>query len=253
LADSALRLYPLPVRETSPERIYEDLELPPAGYGDLSRPYVIINMVTSLDGRTTVQGKAARIGGEIDRQVMRNLRAKADAVMIGANTLRAERLSLGLDEADAGSQPLGVILTNTGDVPLERNLIKSETQKVLVLVSENVPPASVSRLRRHAEVLRARARPDGSVDIEDALKILKTEHGVTVVLTEGGPTLNHALVSGKLADELFLTLASRLLGGVSHEARGIVAGPALSGEGAKLAEAYLAGDELFLRYAISQP
>ena len=228
-------------------RLYEDLALPPALHRDPSRPYVLIKIVSSLDGRTTVGGKAAPIGSETDRQVMRSLRSKADAVMIGANTLRAERLSLGLD-GTAASQPLAVILTNTGNVPLESYLIRSERQRVLVVVPEDCPEDSVvGRLRGQAEVLRAPTTPCGSIDLEGALKVLKAEYGVDLLLIEGGPTLNHALISRNLADELFLTLAPKLLGG---DALTILDGPALAATDVRLLSAQLVGDELFLRYSL---
>jgi 2,5-diamino-6-(ribosylamino)-4(3H)-pyrimidinone 5'-phosphate reductase len=243
--NNALRLYPLPPQKMGAHRIYKDLELPPAGRRDASRPYVLINMVSSLDGMTTVHGKAARIGSETDRQVMRTLRSKADAVMIGANTLRAERLSLGLDEP-AESQPVAIVLTNTGALPMESHLIRHERQRVLVLVPENLPENTVSRLRRHADVLRVPTTPRGPIDLEGALEILKAEHAVDLLLVEGGPTLNHALISRNLANEFFLTLAPKLLGGTSGEAQTILSGPAP--RVVSLLSAYLAGDELFLRY-----
>ena len=87
-----LRLYPPPRQEVS--AIYEDLS--PSWRRDGERPYVILNMVSSLDGRTAIEGKAAGIGSTTDRKTMRTLRSKVDAVMIGAGTLRAEKLSLGL-------------------------------------------------------------------------------------------------------------------------------------------------------------
>ena len=250
MSDNILRLYPLPPRETSPLAIYEDLV--PAERRDPSRPYVLVNMVSSLDGRTTVKGKAARIGSETDRQVMRTLRSGADAVMIGANTLRAEKLTLGLDDP-AGAQPLAVILTNTGDLPLESHLIRRERQKVLAVVPDSCPEEAVRRLRRRADVLLTPPTPCGAIDLEEALKVLKTEHGVYRLLIEGGPTLNHALISRNLSDELFLTLAPKLLGGTLCETLTVLNGPALATRDIrdiKLISAHLAGDELFLRYVL---
>ena len=234
----------------SAHRIYQDLELPPAGRRDARRPYVLINMVSSLDGRTTVEGGAAHIGGETDRQVMRTLRSKADAVMIGAGTLRAERLSLGLDEP-AESQPTAIVLTNTGALPLESHLIRHERQRVLVLVPESCPEEVVSRLSRRSDVLRSPTTRCGAIDMEEALKVLTAEHAVDLLLVEGGPTLNHALISRNLADELFLTLAPKLLGGSRDEALGILKGQRVSPEEPRLVNllsVHAAGDELFLRY-----
>jgi 2,5-diamino-6-(ribosylamino)-4(3H)-pyrimidinone 5'-phosphate reductase len=245
LTGKILKLYPLPAREL--EEIYEDLELPPPEDRDPSRPCVIINMVSSVDGRTAMGGKASRIGSETDRQAMRTLRSKVDAVMIGAGTLRAERLSLGLD--DPGPQPLAVIATRTGDVPLRRNLIAGEQQEVLVITTHRAPENLDDRLPDTARVLRAPETASGDLDLAEALRILKSEHTVEVLLVEGGPSLNHSLISANLADELFLTLAPKLLGGSTLTT---LDGPALVAGDLKLLSAYLAGDELFLRYALGR-
>ena len=240
-----LRLYPLPAREI--EAIYEDLELPPPERDDLWRPYVVINMVSSVDGRTAIGGKASRIGSEIDRQTMRILRSKADAVMIGAGTLRAERLSLGLDNP-VGPQPLAVIVTTSGNVPLESNLIVGERQEVLVITSENVTIRCSEHRPRVLQVSRDRS---GNIDLAQALKILKAEYTIESLLVEGGPKLSHSLISQDLADELFLTLAPKLLGGTLGESLTILDGPALSARGTNLLSVYLDGGELFLRYVIN--
>lgn len=205
-----------------------------------------MNMVSSVDGRTTVEGKSSRIGSETDRQTMRTLRSKADAVMVGAGTLRAERLTLGLDDP-AWPQPLAVIATSSGDVPLEGNLIAGEGQEVLVVVREEV----TVRPGDH-RVLRLPADGSGNIDLAEALEVLKAEEAVDLLLVEGGPRLNYSLVSQNLADELFLTLAPKLLGGTPRESLSIINGPILGERDINLLSAHLAGDELFLRYSLNQ-
>ena len=236
-------------------RIYEDLVLPPAGRLDARLPYVLINMVSSLDGRTNIKGKAARIGSETDRRVMRTLRSKADAVMVGANTLRAERLSLGLDEFFLGSQPLAVIVAGTGDLPLKTNLIIHERQEVLVIAAQGVPESKIAQLRGYAQVYRVPASPSGGVDLPETLETLRSERGVEVLVVEGGPRLCHSLISEGLVDELFLTLAPKLLGGACPEALTLLEGPELSllrTREPHLVSAHLFSDELFLRYRLSR-
>jgi riboflavin biosynthesis pyrimidine reductase len=177
--------------------------------------------------------------------------------MIGANTLRAERLSLGLDEP-AHSQPIAIILTNTGNLPLESNLIRHERQKVLVLVPESGLKEAMRGLGRCGDVVvyGAPRAQGGAIDLGAALEVLKDEHAVDLLLIEGGPTLNHALISEGLADELFLTLAPKLLGGSSSKELTILEGKPLPQEEkpppAKLLSVHLAGDELFLRYKIQR-
>lgn len=246
-----MRLYPLPAREIPSAAIHEDIEFPPPERRDPSRPYVILNVVASVDGRTTIQGKSSRIGSEVDRRAMRTLRSKADAVMIGANTLRAENLSLGLDEFSSGPQPIAVIVTETGDVPLETNLIVAEQQEVLVVIAQDTPESKINRLRERASVLRVPSAPSGGVNLQQTLEALRAERGVELLLVEGGPSLNHALISAHLADELFLTLAPKLLGGTPTESLAILNGPALVIRDINLISTHLAGNELFLRYRLT--
>lgn len=251
MADTALRLYPLPAREIFSGAIYKDIELPPSKRRDPLRPYVILNVVASVDGRTTIEGKSAGIGSEVDRRAMRNLRSKVDAVMIGANTLRSEKLSLGLDEpGDGTQQPLAVIVSKTGKVPLQSNLIVGDHQEVLVITTQDAPEDLDDRLRESARVLRVPATRSGDVELGMTLRILKTEHTVDLLLLEGGPSLNYALFSSNLVDELFLTLAPKMLGGTPDGVLSILNGPSLAPRDINLLSAHLAGDELFLRYGL---
>ena len=247
-----LRLYPPPGREVS--AIYEDLDLPPSWGRDGARPYVILNMVSSVDGRTAIEGKAAGIGSTTDRQTMRTLRSRADAVMIGAGTLRAEKLSLGLDPTERVPQPLAIIVTDTGNVPLQEHLVVKGGQEVLILLSEAAPKRVVERLRKLAPVIRAPADSTGSVDLEEALQALKAERGIESIVVEGGPSLNHALISRNLVDELFLTVAPELLGGTAAQTLTLLRGPTLAARDRptlELTSIHLAEDELFLRYSLT--
>jgi riboflavin-specific deaminase-like protein len=239
---------------------------------------VLINMVASLDGKATVGGKAGSIGSSTDRLLMRALRAHADAVMTGAGTLRAEKLTLAVPEnlalarASRGlkPQPLAVLVTATGDLPLEANLLGPSPDDLLILTSPETPKARLAALSARASVElvpKETANSPGEfassmagsglrLDMARGLEILKKRYAVEVLLVEGGPVLNHALVSLGLADELFLTLAPKLLGGERPDARTILEGPALSTRKTpkvELVSTHLFGDELFLRYALRPP
>jgi len=247
-----LKLYPPPGREVS--AVHEDLELPPIGRRDAARPYVMINMVSSVDGRSALEGKASGIGSATDRRTMRTLRSRADAVMIGAGTLRAEKLTLGLDEADGGRQPLAIIVTHTGEVPLEEHLIVKGGQEVLILLSDAAPERVVERLSNLALVMRLPADATGAVDLKRALLALQTERGIESLVVEGGPGLNHALIRCHLVDELFVTVAPELLGGSADQAITLLRGPTLPARDRPtldLVSIHLSGGELFLRYAMA--
>jgi 2,5-diamino-6-(ribosylamino)-4(3H)-pyrimidinone 5'-phosphate reductase len=257
------------------EDVYTDISLP--RHGEATRPYVVINMISSVDGKATVDGKVGPMGSRIDRTVMRTLRSQADAVMVGAGTLRAEKLTLSIPDPLARTRasrglnprPLAVVLTRSGDLPLPENLVDYAPDNLLILASPETTKARLADLSALARVevvelsrdTGASAPPlDPGLDVKRALTILKKRHAVDVLLVEGGPSLNHDLIREGLADELFLTIAPKLIGGVisgtKPDALTILEGPALSrrehqeGKGLRLMSIYLSNNELFLRYAL---
>ena len=254
-----LRLYPEPRALSGEEEIYHDLRLPLPESRLL--PYVIANMVSSVDGRSSVEGKASGIGSWADRGAMRALRSHVDAVMVGAGTLRAEKLNLGLDDPDA-RQPLAVIVGGTGDLPV-RERLKVRQQDVILAVPEGarVSGARVSGARVSAEtgldrltVIEAPSTGQGRVDLEWLLEHLRAEHAVGRLLVEGGPALNRAMIDAGLADEIFLTLAPKILSG---KEAAIVRGDDGEATGRShnlnLLSVHTSGSELFLRYRLESP
>jgi riboflavin-specific deaminase-like protein len=243
---AALRLFPPPARKAEGDGIYGDLMLPlPASS---SRPYVVINMVASVDGRSSRSGKASGIGGEADRRAMRELRSRVDAVMVGAGTLRAEKLDLGLDDP-AAEQPLALILCGRGSLPLAERLVESPQEILLVMSDDSTGPRGAVPAR--ARILRAPSSAPGRVDLRALLRALRSEHAVNRLLVEGGPVVNRTLIDEGLVDELFVTVAPKLLSG---EESSIVAGRAATNEPEDLAllSVHASGDELFLRYSLDR-
>ena len=221
-------------------------------------------MVSSLDGKATAHGKASGIGSQADRLIMGNLRAKADAVMTGAGTIRAEKLTLTVPEKLARArearglkpQPLAVVATVTGNVPLLENLLGSSPGNLLVLASSQTPEEHLIALSSYASievVPEAPAELGSGLDLSKTLTTIKETYSVETLLVEGGPALNHALISAGLADELFLTLAPRLAGGASEQALTILKGPVLPENlflEPKLLSLHLGGNEIYLRYSL---
>jgi 2,5-diamino-6-(ribosylamino)-4(3H)-pyrimidinone 5'-phosphate reductase len=268
--EPVLRLFPEPQDRLAVEDVYGSIAFPTTRNDpSASRPYVVVNMVSSLDGKVTASGKAGSIGSPTDRLLMRTLRSQADAVMIGAGTLRAEKLTLAIpknlevarEARGLRPQPLAVLATASGDLPLEANLLGgSSPDNLLVLASPETPEGHLTELSSRASVEVVPEAPDpgssGSrLDLARALETLKKRYAVDVLLVEGGPVLNHALVINGLADELFLTLAPKLLGGLRPGALTMLEGPAVPPQRTEpeLISVHLFGDELFLRYALRPP
>jgi riboflavin-specific deaminase-like protein len=233
--------------------IYNNIQFPRDTKSGNKRPYVFLNMVQSGDGRKAIEGKAAELGTDIDRSVMRTLRSRADAIMVGGGTVRAERLSLSLDAEDNRPVPRAVILTNTGDLPLEGNLMRDRRQHVLVLLSASADKGVEGRLGHLAEIRRVPATESGAIDLANALETMKSQYGIDILLCEGGPALNQVLISANLADELFVTMAPVLVGvNTNKEQMAFLNDQPGDPIPLRLISSHAVGDELFLRYSIAE-
>jgi len=214
-------------------------------HGD--RPYVVTNFVVTADGRATLQGRSGPIGSSIDTAMLVALRAVADAVMIGAGTMRAERYGRALkDPAKRAARernglepdPLMVLVSGRLDLPWDAPLFTEGGGHVVVFTASAAEAPSTAT---PVEVVR---HPDG-VDLADALRHLRAEHGVRALLCEGGPHLHGNLIRADLVDELFITLAPKLGGG---EGPGLASGLPEHERPLELKALLEADGELFARY-----
>ncbi len=212
--------------------------------GDLgfTSPCVYANFVTSLDGVVALGPEYPSSGSAIsgrepaDRFVMGLLRACADAVLIGAGTLRATPRHLwtpdhvcpqaapDFDELrrslKRATRPQLVVITASGDVPTEHPALQ-----VGALVATTADGASQleGRLPPACAILTADTGSAHALRMADVLAALHAQ-GHTAVLTEGGPQLIGHLLGEGLLDELFLTTSPVLAGRDGTSRPGVVAG-----------------------------
>ncbi len=211
-----------------------------AGYGgDLSfpapplwRPFLFSNLVASIDGIVAFGGLGASearvISGrsEDDHWLMGLLRASADAVIAGANTLRSDtrhtwtaRALRGADadaleawrvERGAAVNPLQCFVTASGALDPDAAVFQRPDLQAIVFTT----PEGASRLRlpSRVPVLQAPDEQGTGVDLRLALRTLRLEHGVRRLLCEGGPELFGGLLDIGLPDEVFHTVSPLLIG-----------------------------------------
>jgi riboflavin biosynthesis pyrimidine reductase len=187
-------------------RALDDLGLNELAHPD--RPYVVANMVASVDGRTTVEGRSAPLSDPADRVLFHALRGQVDAVLAGTGTLRTERYRRLIRQPERREErrsrglepdPLAVVLSRSGDIPSDIEMLTDPEQPRAIFTGDDADPAS-------------------------AFRRLREEHGVRSLLCEGGAILLGALLRAELVDELFFCLAPMLAGG---DGQVTVAGPAL--------------------------
>jgi riboflavin-specific deaminase-like protein len=189
------------------------------------RPWVLVNMIASLDGSITVDDRSGGLARPADREMFFALRGIADVVLAGAGTVRTEgygpaRPSASVRSARRGrgqtEVPAIAVLTRRLELDLEAPLFTAAEERPIILTCEAAPAERRSAAAAVAEVIVA---GEASVDLPAALRSLH-ERGVRAITCEGGPQVNGDLLLADLVDEWCLTLSPLLVGG--DAARAIV-------------------------------
>lgn len=180
------------------------------------RPYVITNFALTLDGHATISGRSGPIGSDADTAMLVGLRTRVDAVMIGAGTMRAERYGRVIGDPAKREQrereglshdPLMVIVSGRLELPWDAPLFTEGHGQILIATaSDEDPPETETQV----DVVRH----DEGIDLAALLTHVRREYEVRALLCEGGPRIHGQLVAGGLVDELFVTHAAKLGGGV---------------------------------------
>lgn len=223
------------IRETSLvelEQSYRSLNFPEAR---TDRPYVVINMVSSFDGCVTVadprtgEPSERGLGSSADKRVMQLLRSHADAVLNGAETLRISGSSPVVADEELRairrtrgqpSNPLAIIMTRDGErLPLDRDnpnsdFFYSKEFEAVIFVTSAATDSTVERISatgRSVEVIS-----ESADNIAELLSIARRKYNVKLLVCEGGPSINGALIGHGMADEFFMTFAPMIVGGGKH-------------------------------------
>jgi riboflavin biosynthesis pyrimidine reductase len=192
------------------------------------RPFLLVNMIATADGRATIAGRAGPIANRADYELFHALRTRVDAVMVGAETVRVESYG--------PMKPAGVLVTRSVNVPADVGLLRAPDNRVIVLTPS--PDRELPPVAAQVEYLRD--------DIAGGVRRLRTELGLRSVLSEGGPLILGELLQHGLVDELHLVIASKLSGGAPLT---IVSAPDLDPPlDLRLLTVHESGGYLFLRY-----
>jgi riboflavin biosynthesis pyrimidine reductase len=230
--------------------LIQSYAVPDRGVAD--RPFVRCNMISTLDGAVTMKGRSGNLGGAADRQVFQVLRSRADVILVGAGTVRAEgygparlddelrglRVSQGLSPVP----PIAVV-TRSGNLNWSSPFFTEAEERPMVMTTSGVDAGERGRGEHVADFV---VTGDDEVDPHQVLDHFKSR-GYRSVLLEGGPRLNADVVHVGLLDELCLTLSPRLVAGDGPR---VLAGPELSSP-LDLDVVHLLEDEGFLFYRLA--
>ncbi len=216
------------------------------------RPWLLLDMISSADGATHIDGTSGALGSEGDHVVFRAIRAVADVILVAAGTVRSENYrpvrateAVRATRVARGQTPVArlAILSRHLDFDFDADLFTSD-QPPLLLTTTEAPASAVRRAEAITEVVRF----DGDrVDMIAAVQALG-QRGASIVLAEGGPTLNGQLHDAGLIDELCLTLSPLLVGTAAAR---VIDGAGLNLQHLSLDRVLEEDGWLFLRYVRS--
>ncbi|GAA0467583.1 pyrimidine reductase family protein [Streptomyces sp. NPDC046215] len=190
------------------------------------------NMVSSLDGAAHHDGRSQPLSSDADMRIFGTLRGLADAVVVGAETVRKEgyrparaREAFAARRAALGQGPAPAIAVVSAGLDLDFSLplFTEPLVPTLVLTGEDAPEDRLAAARAAgAEVVTA--GEGRRVDPARVPEVL-AERGLTRLLTEGGPRLLGQFVAAGVLDELCLSLAPLLTSGSAPR---VVNGPSIA-------------------------
>jgi 3,4-dihydroxy 2-butanone 4-phosphate synthase/GTP cyclohydrolase II len=179
-----------------------------------TRPCVTLTYAQSLDGCIAANpGAPTDISGDATRKMSHRLRALHDAILVGINTVLVDDPQLTVRLVDGWSPRPIIVDSMLRTPPHARVLTESKTSPLLVTTERACPERAEKLTEAGAEILRIPSTPEGLVDLRALMQILP-KHGVQSVLVEGGAHIITSVFTEYLADQVVVTIAPRILGGV---------------------------------------
>lgn len=184
-------------------------------YITTKKPFIAVKAALTLDGKiASSSGESKWITGEGSRKLVHRLRSTSDGIMVGINTVLKDdpRLTARI-EGEEVSNPVRIIVDSKGRIPLDSKVVKTASEvKTLLATTELADETHLEELSGEGvEVIRL-PNKEGRVDLEALMHELGRRE-ISVVLVEGGGSLNYSLLENHLVDKIYFFMAPLLLGG----------------------------------------
>ena len=180
---------------------------------ETGRPYVIAKSAMSLDGRiATSSGESRWITGEEARAAGHTLRAEADAIIVGAQTVIDDDPALTARSGDGAKYPLRIVLDSTGRTPIGAKVFERSGRGALLATTRNTSQSRIKAFKEMGVDIVVLPDENGRVSLHDLIDHLRERELITLMV-EGGGQLVGSAFDADLIDEMHLFIAPKLIGG----------------------------------------
>jgi riboflavin-specific deaminase-like protein len=221
------------------------------------RPFVTANFAITADGRISTRNLTpATFSSPRDKRRLLEIRSGCDAILVGARTLSADSMTLGIpaelraarEKRRKAAWPLRVIVSNTGRLDARSPFFTSGLPMPVVFTTRKITTRNCTALTGLCDLYLHLAE---KVNLSATLATLREDYGIKRLVCEGGGTLLRALLVADLVDELHVTLCPRIFGGTKAPTLTGVAGEFLPrSTQLRLTEMLPVGDECFTRWRV---
>jgi diaminohydroxyphosphoribosylaminopyrimidine deaminase/5-amino-6-(5-phosphoribosylamino)uracil reductase len=183
------------------------------GYNRNGRPFVTLKLAQSLDGRiATRTGDSQWISSPKSLRFAHELRAEADAVMVGMGTVRRDNPSLTV-RAVRGRNPYRIVVTRSARFPKSCELLQNNSDLKTIVATTEERARRLVKSRQPVNLTFWDVKPahNGALDVADLIR-KAGEFGLRHILVEGGAALATSLLKAHLVDKLVLIVAPKIIG-----------------------------------------
>ena len=188
----------------------------------MNRPYTFINVAMTADGKIdTFERRGAAISSQRDKRRVDELRASADAVLVGGRTLLDEQPKLTVKsealremriKQGRSPNPIKVGVVTVADILKESDFIQTGDTRLVIFTTSQTSISKLAELRALGVEVFVDDAP--RVDLNKMMLTLK-KLGVERVMVEGGGTINFELIQQGLVDELQIYVSPMIFGGAN--------------------------------------
>ena len=175
-----------------------------------SKPFVILNAATSIDGKIATKNGDSKLSSSEDLKRVHKLRSQVDAILVGKNTVLKDDPLLTVRKV-RGTNPIRIIIDSKGTIPSKAKILQtSKTIPTIIAVSKSISKSNLNKLKKFpVEII---ITGTSTVNLKSLLRILYKKK-ISKILVEGGGTVNWEFIKNNLIDELFITVSPYIIGG----------------------------------------
>ena len=199
-------------RKSILSRIQSKIATSRPGKKDL--PYITLSYAQSVDGSIAYRpGRPLPLSGKESLRMTHCMRALHDGILVGIGTILADNPRLTVRYTN-GNSPQPIIADSRLRLPLEANAVRNPVHLPWIVTSDDADPAREKALRdQGVTVIRVGTDVEGLLDLTGLLRALR-KRGIRSLMVEGGASIITSFLKHRLPDQIVLTLAPVLIGGM---------------------------------------